>query len=128
LNIILDTHIWVWLALGEEKLGSRLKSVLLKDNTTLWLSPISVWEVSMLCRKGRLKLNIAASKWIETSIEKLSLKEARFTFKVGVLADKLEWANKDPADRIIVATAIEHGYKLATEDSSIHEFGGVELA
>ena len=128
MNILLDTHIWIWLALGEEKLGSRLRSIFERSETELWLSPISVWEASMLCRKGRLNLKPSSQKWIETSISKLALKEARFSFKVGLLADKLEWSNKDPADRIIVATAIESGFKLASEDSAIHEFNGVDLA
>jgi len=127
-NVLLDTHIWIWLALGDERLSSRLRSILQKENTELWLSPISVWEASMLCRKGRLKLEPSAYKWIETSISKLSLKEAKFSFNVAMIADKLDWSNKDPADRIIIATALDLGFKLATEDVAIHEFAEVELA
>ena len=127
-NVLLDTHIWIWLALGDERLSKRLRSILQRDNTELWLSPISVWEASMLCRKGRLKLEPSANKWIETSIAKLSLKEARLSFNVAMIADKLDWSNKDPADRIIIATALDSGFKLATEDVAIHEFGEVELA
>jgi len=127
-NILLDTHIWIWLALGDERLSKRFRSIFQRENTELWLSPISVWEATMLCRKGRLKLEPSAHKWIEISIGKLSLKEARFSFNVAMIADKLDWSNKDPADRIIIATALDLGFKLATEDAVIQEFAEVELA
>jgi PIN domain nuclease of toxin-antitoxin system len=127
-NILLDTHIWVWLALGDDRLDSRLKALISRDDTVLWLSPISVWEVSMLCRKGRLKLKPSTPKWVNSAINKLNLKEATLSFKAALMADDLKWDNQDPADRIIVATAIDLGLSLATADQNIHKCNQVNLA
>jgi len=82
----------------------------------------------MLCRKGRLNLKPSTPKWVNSAINKLGLKEATLSFKAALMADDLKWNNQDPADRIIVATAIDLGLSLATADQNIHKFDQVSLA
>ena len=64
MKLLLDTHIWLWYALGDSQLSENLQSLIAADTTELWLSPISVWEVLLLTEKGRISLQLDAATWI----------------------------------------------------------------
>ena len=64
-KLLLDTHIWLWYALGDPKLSDNLRSIIATDTTELWLSPISVWEVMLLAEKGRISLKSDTNTWID---------------------------------------------------------------
>jgi PIN domain nuclease of toxin-antitoxin system len=72
-KLLLDTHIWLWYALGDPKLSDNLRSIIAADTTELWLSPISVWEVLMLAEKGRISLDSDANIWIDRSLKSLAI-------------------------------------------------------
>ena len=65
MKLLLDTHIWLWYALGDPKLSDNLRSIIATDTTELWLSPISVWEVMLLAEKGRISLKSDTNTWID---------------------------------------------------------------
>jgi len=56
MKLLLDTHIWLWYLLGDERLSLQLQTVISDPNTELWLSPISIWETLILAEKGRISL------------------------------------------------------------------------
>jgi PIN domain nuclease of toxin-antitoxin system len=57
-KLLLDTHIWLWYALGGYQLSDNLSILIASDTTELWLSPISIWEVLLLAEKGRISLQL----------------------------------------------------------------------
>lgn len=117
--ILLDTHALVWLRLGSERLGSRTRR-LIDEHWQLGqihVSSISFWEVAMLEGKGRLKLNQDISAWYEKVLEQ-GVKEIPIGGRIGIRAASLTNLSADPADRIIVATALD-GYQLITADREI---------
>jgi PIN domain nuclease of toxin-antitoxin system len=59
MNLLLDTHIWIWNHLAPEKISSEVNGILAASENELWLSPVSVWELIMLVEKKRLELD----KW-----------------------------------------------------------------
>ena len=63
MKLLLDTHIWLWYALGNPQLSDNLRSIIASDATELWLSPISVWEVMLLAEKGRISLQSSPTDW-----------------------------------------------------------------
>jgi PIN domain nuclease of toxin-antitoxin system len=128
--ILLDTHIWLWWLLGDGQLSDRERDSLdnLATNRLIAISWVSVWETEMLERKGRISLQPNFKIWIRkaTSPDFISLLPA--DLEVVLAQRKLpENFHQDPADRLISATSILSGYKLATHDSRIIESGACKI-
>lgn len=118
--ILLDTHALVWLDEGNERLGK--KSLALMDKALksgeLFVAAISFWEVAMLVEKGRLEMQMEVDVWRQSLINN-GLQEAALTGKTAIRSALLVDFHGDPADRMIVATAIHLAASLCTADEQI---------
>jgi PIN domain nuclease of toxin-antitoxin system len=110
-KLLLDTHIWLWYALGNPKLSDDLRMAIASDNNELWLSPISVWETLILAEKGRISLLPDSLEWINQSLKALAVHEAPLNHSIAVLSRQINLPHQDPADRFIAATAIYYKSK-----------------
>ena len=119
MKVLLDTHIWLWYLLGDERLSANLQKIIASDRNELWLSPISVWETLVLAEKGRLELESEAVTWVKRYLRILDVKEARLTYEIAILSRQLDLSHQDPADRFIAASAIHYNLVLATVDSRL---------
>ena len=68
MNLLLDTHIWIWSKLEPKRLGRRTRAELSDPNNELWLSSVSVWEALVLMQKGRIRVETPFS-WVERASE-----------------------------------------------------------
>ena len=118
--ILLDTHVLVWLDEASPRLGA--KSVEIIDaafqSGKAAVSAISFWEVGMLIRKGRIRLEMDLGIWRDDFIGQ-GLIELQVSGDIGIRAASLEKFHGDPADRLIVATALHHTATLMTADERI---------
>ncbi len=124
-SVFLDTNALVWAVEGVLRLGPNsrnLASVALREDA-LFVSAISFWEIAMLVRRGRLKLAHPANEWRQ-NVLRLGIVEAPVTGEIGIRAAEIEGLHKDPADRIIAATALVRGCALLTADERILAWGG----
>ena len=114
---LLDTHAWFWYLEGKRKLSHRAIRIIGDTNPhDLYLSPISVWEVGMLFRKGRLTLAKQFDDWLSDAISHLPLRELALSNVVATRAYYIPLEHDDPADRLIAATAVVHNLTLITAD------------
>lgn len=117
--ILLDTHILIWAILNSPELGYKTK-ILIKEheqNNTLLVSAFSFWEIELLIQKERINLPISATVMRNRFLSQ-GIKEVPVDGKVGILSCQLD-LHGDPADRIIVASAIQQGATLVTADKKI---------
>ena len=123
--ILLDTHTLIWLDAGLGKLGATAREHLdtALQEERLAVSAISFWETGMLVIKDRVRLSIDLLQW-RADLLAGGLKEFPVTGAVGIQAACLENFHGDPADRLIVATAIRESALLATADGAILGWGG----
>jgi len=119
MKLLLDTHIWVWSQLEQKRLGRRVARALANPANEVWVSPISVWEILGLCRKGRLNLRPNAEAWIAESQTKIPFREAPVTHEVALEAERVVLPHYDPADRFLAATAKAYGLTLVTADENL---------
>jgi PIN domain nuclease of toxin-antitoxin system len=119
MNLLLDTHIWLWYLLGDDKLSPRLQTIIADPNHTLWLSPISIWETMLLAEKARINLQPTPERWINQALNILKTQEAPLNHKIAVLSRQIQLPHQDPADRFIAATAIYHDLTLVTVDRNL---------
>ncbi len=115
-KLLLDTHIWLWYLLGDERLSKELQTIIAQETTELWLSPISIWETLILAEKGRISLQPNAVAWIDLALKTLLICEAPLVRQIAILSRQIELPHQDPADRFIAATALYHNLILATVD------------
>ena len=127
MKILLDTHIWIWYLLGLPKFNRRQLKLLQDDSNELWLSPISVWEVTLLIEKKRLPIAMPPQHWIKEALQVVHVKEARLSFEIAMLAREIPLEHDDPADRFIAATAIKHGLHLMTADKRLIKIKSINL-
>jgi len=118
-NLLLDTHIWIWSLLDPAKLTRRVRADLESADHVLWLSPISVWEVLVLIAKGRLEVDKDPVAWVSEASRASALREAALTHEVAIESGLVDLAHQDPADRLIAATARVYGLTLVTADERL---------
>ena len=122
--ILLDTHAALWLRAGDAKLGSLARSEIQQawDAQEVAMSAMSFWEMAMLRAKGRINYPEDVGRW---RLEQLGqgLIEIPVDGDIGIRASALPDFHSDPADRIIVATALS-GHRLVTADERILSWGG----
>jgi PIN domain nuclease of toxin-antitoxin system len=121
--IVLDTHVLVWWVDGATKKLSRKARQALEQHSQrneLLVASISVFEITTLERRGRLRFRISASEWVarvrllpEYRIEPLTDDIAE---RAGQFGDAFPG---DPADRVIAATALLRGVPLVTQDENL---------
>lgn len=127
--IVLDTHILVWWVSNDAQLSQAAKNAIEYELSAgvLIISSITAWEVAMLVQKNRLILSMDVDAWL-TAISHIN--RVRFypvdneiAVKSASLPDEF---HKDPADRMIVATARKLGCALITADEKIRNYQHVK--
>lgn len=117
--ILLDTHILIYLLFDEARLGRQARQLIdtAWSDSNVAVSAITFWEVAMLHEKGRMTLLRNIESWRDSLFDD-GLVEIPVDGKIGIRANALPDFHADPADRIIVATALE-GHQLITADRRI---------
>ena len=115
MNLLLDTHIWLWSLLDPDRLSRRARNHLSDPANTLALSPVSVWEALVLAEKERVLLHPDP------------MQEVPVTFDIAFGSRSIRLGHDDPADRFIGATAMVHGLTLVTADRSLLRCPDIEV-
>src|ERR1700676_262122 len=117
--LLLDTCAAIWLA-EAEAIAQEATQVLeeaFNAGTGVYISPITAWEIGLLNSRGRLTLLIKSQLWFERLFEVLRFRLADMSPQLLIASSFLPGAPpRDPADRIMAATAREYGYRLVTRD------------
>lgn len=124
--IVIDTHIWVWLANEDERLKPPFRKALKEAvlESPLMASDISLWEIQTAAAGG-MTLPLPLADWFRQSTRSPMIELKRITPQVVLEIDRLNPFHKDPANRIITATARVSDVPLATHDSDIIQSGAV---
>ena len=121
MNLLLDTHIWIWCHHDPDRLSRRVTAALVDSRNELWLSPISLWEFVLLAQKGRLGSKVAVNpkQWIDEALGRSPMQEAAITREVAIQSRFVGLAHDDPADRFLAATAEHYDLVLVTADERL---------
>ena len=127
MRFLLDTHIWLWSAFEPHKLTSEVHKLLNSSGTDLFLSPISLWELSVMVGKKRLVLKEDFAVWVQRSASDLKLQEISLSWKVIHEMPYILPNHKDPADRFLAATAVAYDLTLVTADQKLIGVPGLKV-
>jgi PIN domain nuclease of toxin-antitoxin system len=126
-KLLLDTHIWLWSALEPQRLARHVEKALIDPANELWLSPVSVGELVVLLRKGRLQLPKDIAAWVSVTMADLKLTEAPFTIEVALAVSLFNFPHGDPADHFLAATAKVFDLTLVTADERLLQLPGIRV-
>lgn len=128
--IVLDTHVLVWWVSGSGLLSTAAEKAIRKTlarGSEVLVSAISAWEVSMLIDKGRLVLSMDVESWFDEISQIDGVRFIPIDIEIGIKATVLPGTfHKDPADRMIVATARKLAVSLITADEKIRSYKHVK--
>lgn len=127
---LLDTHIWVWWVVGDERLSPQLVERLdgFPEANRPVISAISLWEVAMLMGLGRLNLKMPIDQWFRHAGNAATIQTWPITTQIAAEVAALpDTFHRDPADRLIVATSRQRNVPLLTMDRRIVESGLARL-
>lgn len=130
MTLLADTHVWYrWRA--EPKKLSRVHARALaraeQRRESVAVSAISLWELAMLAASGRIQVRLALEPWISEMADDLFISVLSLTPEIAAKSVGLAGLPRDPADRLIAATALCHGLTLLTSDERIIAWGGVPV-
>ncbi len=122
--LLLDTQALIWTRFGNRRLGRNARDVIERAvrGDDVAVSAITFWEIAMLRNKGRLRFPEDVGLWRRELLGQ-GLTEIPVDGEIGIRANALPGFHADPADRIIVATALG-GHQLVTADERILAWDG----
>jgi len=123
--IVLDTHVWVWWVSGIQSLSSKANRLIIeaRDRNAIYISSISVWEIAQLVERGRLQLTVDVTDWVAKSEALPFIHFIPVDNSIAIKSVQLPSPlHPDPADRIIIATALALGFPLITRDRKIARY------
>lgn len=128
--IVLDTHAWIWWVADSRRLSAPARQRIDQavEVSGVHVSAISCWEVSLLVRRGRLELSMPLDEWISHSESLPYLHFVAVDPQIALLSNALPgpW-HDDPADRIILATALHLGAALVSKDGKLRRLRSVPM-
>ena len=120
MRLLLDTHVWFWALQSPEKLGKLCQASLESPENELAVATVCTLELGQLVSVGRIEIRGTLEAWVRQSVKELGLQSVELSHAIALLAYTLPGKfHKDPADRILVATAIDQGMTLVTADERI---------
>jgi PIN domain nuclease of toxin-antitoxin system len=123
--LLLDTHIWLWVVAGAPDLSAQVRNTIIEAAAagTLRIAAISLWEVALLAAHGRIVLGKSIGLWLDEALADPGPALDPLTPQIAIESYALPDAfHRDPADRLIVATARVTNATLITRDRRILDY------
>lgn len=118
---------WLWRLLDPDRLSAGAEAAISANLDAAYLSPLSTWETLVLARRRRLRLLPSPMEWVLNALRRSMLRSAPLTHEIALRSEQLDgFTSRDPADRFLVATALEHGFTLVTSDQAMRTFAPLE--
>lgn len=118
--IVLDTHAWLWWVGASSELIAQAPG-------PVGIASLSCLEVAWLAKKGRITLPLPIASFFEKAIDGAGLSLLPLTPAVAARAAFLPDVHRDPIDRVIIATAMEHDAELISKDETVARYPGVRV-
>ena len=116
MRLLLDTHVLIWLVEGNENLSNAAKQAIEADDNSLYLSIVSLWEITIKMSLGKLDLDIALDRVINDYVVPSGMEILPIQLNhLSVLRD-LPLHHRDPFDRLLISQAQAEGLTVVSKD------------
>mgnify|MGYP001583795169 CR=1 FL=1 len=126
MKYLLDTHAVLWIAESSTLLSPKARALAGScDADDFGVAAISLLEIARKAYTGEIDLKPDAATWLDDLAHPFRI--LPLTPRIAWRSVQFDWPHKDPADRLICATALEHKLTLVTHDKEIKRWGGVAV-
>lgn len=124
MKLLLDSHLLLWWPQGSAKLGPRARQMILDNDTELFMSAASWWELGLKVALGKLEADLPVLRRVlgQRGVATISV-----TVEHGEIAAALPLIHRDPFDHMLVAQAQAEGLRLLTRDKQLRGYGATVL-
>jgi PIN domain nuclease of toxin-antitoxin system len=123
LNLLLDTHAFLWLMFGDPRLGPKQLQSIEHPERTVHVSSVSIFEIANKVRIGKLPMTGKAADALANICEEFSFRRLDLTIRHAQVAGLLPCPHRDPFDRMLAAQAIIEDMQVMTVDAQIAALG-----
>ena len=121
-SLLLDTCALLWLGGAPERLSPAARTRI-EQTPFLHVSPVSLWEIALKHRLGKLELSLPPGEWFETLKRAYGFSLLPLDESIMLESAQLPLYHRDPADRFIIATAKIHSLDIVTGDERFAQYG-----
>jgi PIN domain nuclease of toxin-antitoxin system len=122
MKVLLDTHAFLWLITGDERLTEKARRTFLNPENSLFFSAASLWEI---CIKESLKKISMCNGWFQTIQDEMKVNAIQWLpieMPHCVEVTKLPFHHRDPFDRMLIAQAMVEGMQILSKDSRFSDY------
>ena len=126
MSFLLDTHVWVWTQERPDAIGTKARALLETTSEDLCVSAVSSLEIARLLSGGLLEIKGSRDRWVRAALDSIEARSIDIDHRIANEAYKLPGRfHKDPADRLLVATARINDLTLVSADERILAYRAV---
>lgn len=122
MNILLDTHIFLWFVNDDPRLSNSLKDLIEDESNVSYLSIASLWEMSIKYNLGKLTLAPSYQDFVDREVRESSIILLSIELEHLKINASLPFYHRDPFDRIIIAQSMAENIPIMTVDSVFSEY------
>ncbi len=127
MTLLLDTHVLLWALGAPHRLPESVRAVLADRRTALVVSAASAFEIATKHRLGRLPEASALVHQFDQQVERLGADPLPISARHAIAAGALDWAHRDPFDRMLAAQAMTDGLELVSADPAFAGLAGLSV-
>lgn len=120
---LLDTHALLWWLSGDGKLPATIRRLIGRDDSHIYVSAASAWEIATKVRLGKLPGAAAVLSDLEGELIRQKFQPLSISFEHAVLAGSFGFSHRDPFDRMIAAQALKERLPVLSGDEALDQFG-----
>lgn len=122
MKLLLDTHALLWTLYDNPRLGLRTRRALNSDESQVWISAATAWEIATKCSLGRLALQDVPERVLPAAMRKSGFQELAVTIEHALAVLALPRHHSDPLDRLLIAQAQIEGLTIVTADAAFESY------
>ena len=122
MNVLLDTHVWLWSLASPDRLSPETRSLLSSTRNVLFLSAASAWELAIKAALGKIELPEPVETYVPTRMARQGVTPLPVTHTHALRTSTLPSHHRDPFDRLLVAQALVERLPILTADAAFHRY------
>ncbi len=123
MRILLDTHAFLWTAVGSAQLSANATNLFLETQNELYLSVASIWEIAIKSSLGKLTFHKPIESYILDLLQENAIQLLNIDFRHVMRVAVLPYHHRDPFDRLLVSQAIEEKIAILSCDVAFDAYG-----
>jgi len=123
MRVLVDTHTFIWALLHDHRLTAKAKEVLRSDEHELVFSLVSLWEIAIKIKTGKLNTIGSSVAYIRDEMNEYGMEMLPIRYEHVLNLEALPHHHSDPFDRLLIAQALAEGLPILTADRAFRQYG-----